>query len=124
MDSAKIENQDQALDVLKRLQKIEQNIKGIILAAPDGLLVTASVQECDIAEKVSAMSSAICALGKKIGETLKLGGYELVSIKSTTGQIYFFSINSNILTLIATEPIEHEARSIIFSELESLLNNI
>ncbi len=92
---------EQRLDAL-RLSGAD--IEAAAVISVDGLIIASALPEDLPADRVSAMSAAMLALGERIAQELGRGALDEVHIKGDNGYVLMTAVNDNaLLTALAGE---------------------
>jgi uncharacterized protein len=119
---AKLEALQKQIEILR---SAIPELRGVLVASTEGLPVAHSIaggadpaRVAAMADRIAAMAAAACNLGKRISESLSVGGLVEISVTGSEGQIFLYTAGSKgVLAVIAPKGgnaglIHLEARTI------------
>ncbi len=94
--------QEQLIQQLNKLQSAAPEIEASAVVSLDGLIIASNLPTGAEADRVSAMSAALLALGMRINAELNRGLLEQVFIRGVDGDILLMAVGEEaVLTVMA-----------------------
>jgi predicted regulator of Ras-like GTPase activity (Roadblock/LC7/MglB family) len=85
---------------LEALQAAIPDLKGVLLASTDGLPVAHSLTNGADPNRVAAMATAACSLGRKVTETFGTGNLGEVAVQAEEGAMFVYSVGSKAVLAV------------------------
>ncbi|HMA37891.1 MAG TPA: roadblock/LC7 domain-containing protein [Chloroflexia bacterium] len=96
------ESKDQQLcQVLVDLHSTLFDVTGVLLASGDGLALAQDLPSGVDSARVAAMAATALGLGKRIANTLGLGGYDESVVRANEGSLYLYMAGPAVLAVMA-----------------------
>ncbi len=89
---------------LETLQNAIPDLKGVLLASTDGLPIAHSLTNGADPNRVAAMATAACTLGRKISDSFGTGALGEVSVQAEEGSLFVYSAgNKAVLAVLSPQ---------------------
>jgi predicted regulator of Ras-like GTPase activity (Roadblock/LC7/MglB family) len=108
-------------EILEDLER-RTEIRASAVVSRDGLMMASALPKDVDEDAISAMSAGILSIGTRVGQVLKQGGVEEVTIKGEKGYTVTMGCGSSAV-LIATAP-EDAKLGMIYFEMKSTAKDV
>lgn len=85
--------------VLNALKTATADIQGLAMISPDGMMIVNMLGAGD-GDTGAAMGAAVGSLGSRVTETLKLGGFEELTIRGQNSSLLLFDIETSAYLIL------------------------
>ena len=108
-------------EILEDLER-RTEIRASAVVSRDGLMMASALPKDVDEDAISAMSAGILSIGTRVGQVLKQGGVEEVTIKGEKGSTITMGCGSNAV-LITTAP-EDAKLGMIYFEMKNTVKEV
>jgi uncharacterized protein len=94
-------------EITKRITSLNASlpdIRGVIVASADGLVIAADLPGGIDPERVAAMAATSIGLGERISSTLSIGVLDEQTVKASDGSMHLFVVGSDAVLALLSAP--------------------
>jgi predicted regulator of Ras-like GTPase activity (Roadblock/LC7/MglB family) len=85
--------------ILNELKTATADIQGLAILSPDGMMIVNMLGSGD-GDAGAAMGAAVGSLGNRVTETLKLGGFEEITIRGDKASLLLFDLDGSAYLML------------------------
>ena len=75
---------------VESLRAAVPELRGVLIASTEGLPIAHSLSNGADAARVAAMAAAAASLGRRVSDSLNVGGFEEITVSGGDGQIFLY----------------------------------
>ena len=85
--------------ILNELKTATVDIQGLAIISPDGMMIVNMLGDGD-GDTAAAMGAAVGSLGSRVTETLKLGGFEELTVRGDKASLLLFDLDGSAYLML------------------------
>ncbi len=85
--------------ILNELKTATADIQGLAIVSPDGMMIVNMLGAGD-GDTGAAMGAAVGSLGSRVTETLRLGGFEEITIRGDKASLLLFDLEGSAYLML------------------------
>lgn len=93
--------QEQIKNILQELKGSLSNVRGVMLASVDGLVISHFLQTGE-ANQIAAMAATTLGLGKRVIDAISAGALNEVVIAGNEGQMFIYAAREQAVLVVVT----------------------
>ncbi|HBY64426.1 MAG TPA: hypothetical protein DEH78_31785 [Solibacterales bacterium] len=90
-------------EVIKQLEQLKAavpEVRGVLLASVEGLAIAHQLAPGIDPQRLAAMAAAACSLGRRLTDSLAIGGMHEINVAAADGHLFVYSAGSKAVLAV------------------------